>query len=79
MTDSETFDGLPQPCTWEVLTTELQQAKIPFTCFQIQRDITYKVDKEQLHKQRENTGEIEQQQQHAMPRPCPAPTVPCPS
>jgi len=42
--------------------TELKQAKIPSTCFQIQKDITYEVDKEQLQKQRENTGEIEQQQ-----------------
>jgi hypothetical protein len=42
--------------------TELKQAKIPFTCFQIQKDITYKVDKEQLQKQRENTGETEQKQ-----------------
>jgi len=31
-------------------------------CFQIQKDITYKADKEQLHKQRENTGQIEQEQ-----------------
>jgi len=39
MTDSQTFDGLPQLRTLKVLTTELQ-AKIPFTCFQIQKDIT---------------------------------------
>jgi hypothetical protein len=42
--------------------TELKQAKIPFTCFQIQKDITHEVDKEQLQKQRENTGKIVQQQ-----------------